>query len=98
MEEDIKKILEENLALTKELRENMIHIRRHLMWQRVFSTIYLIVIVGPLILAAIYLPPLVRPYWEQYQRLFLNLTTTTSQESPNLDALLRQYQASQPQP
>lgn len=98
MEEDIKKLLEENLALTKELKENMLQIRRHLMWQRVFSTIYLVVIVAPLILAAIYLPPLIRPYWDEYQRLFNSLTPTSSQESSNLDSLLLQYQATHPQP
>lgn len=79
MDEDVKKLLEENLQLTRNLQESVGKINSYLKWQRVFSTIYFVLVVAPLILAVIYLPPLIRPYIEQYQQLFQDYQSTRDQ-------------------
>ena len=69
MEEELKKLLEENLALTRQVLEGVNKIRRHIAWQRVMSIIYLGLIVAPIIFAAIYLPTLLQTYIGQYQEI-----------------------------
>lgn len=77
---ELKALLEENLKLTHEMHDNVRKIRRHFVWQRAISFIYLLLIVGPVILAAIYLPPIIGPMLRQYQQLFesLQLMETTN--------------------
>ena len=67
MEEDIKKLLEQNIALTSEVMAKLDKINRYIFWQRLTSIIYLILILAPLIFAAFYLPPLINTYLGQYK-------------------------------
>ncbi|MFA5954122.1 MAG: hypothetical protein WC817_01115 [Patescibacteria group bacterium] len=69
MEEDIRKMLEENLQLSREMHTMMKKVRRSMAMRTVVSVIYLILIVAPLIIAFFYLPPLIKPYLQQYQEL-----------------------------
>ena len=69
MDEEIKKIMAENLELTRETHLLVKKIHRHMVWQRVVSLIYLFLIIGPIILAFIYLPPIIGPVLRQYQEL-----------------------------
>jgi hypothetical protein len=66
----VEEMMAENLALTKEMHVMMRKVRRYMAVRAVMGVIYLILIVGPIILAAIYLPPLISPVIEQYQSLF----------------------------
>ena len=86
---DLHKLLEENLKLTREVHASVAKIRRYLRWQRLVSYIYLLVIMGPLIIAAIYLPPLIKPLLQQYQALSDTFPTTGQPTSglPNLQNL-----------
>lgn len=79
MDEEIKKLLEENLALTKEMHQILKKVHRHFIWQRIIGFIYLLLIVGPLILAIIYLPPIIGPMIQQYQDLLGGLSSQQSQ-------------------
>jgi len=69
MDEEIKKLLEQNLKLTQEIYTMTKKIRRYLAWQRLVSFFYLIIIVAPIILGIIYLPPLLRSVYNQYKGL-----------------------------
>jgi hypothetical protein len=69
MEEDLKKLLEENLQINKENNAMLKSIRRHFLWQRIFAIFYFILIVGPIIFGFIYLPSLLGPYISQYKEL-----------------------------
>src|SRR3989338_3065270 len=97
MDEDIKKILEENLRLTKEIHGLLSQIRRTMMWQRVVSAIYLFLIIAPIIFAIIYLPPLIKPYLDQYNQLLNDLTLPgigpSSMPNTNIYELLREFQS-----
>ena len=72
--EDIKKILTENLRLTREIHKLVLSVRRYLLWQRVMSIVYLIILIAPIVLALIYLPPLLKPYLDQYSQLMNEIT------------------------
>lgn len=69
MEEEIRHLLEENLKLTREVHQQVRKIRKYLAWQRAISMLYFMMLIAPLILAIIYLPPILRPVWEQAQPL-----------------------------
>jgi len=69
MDEEIKKLLEQNLKLTQEIYFMTRKIKGHLAFQRLVSIFYLILIVAPIILSIIFLPPLVKDYLGQYQEL-----------------------------
>lgn len=68
-EEEISKILEENLRLAQETHEMVRKIRKHIAWQKAISIFYLLLFVVPMILSLIYLPPLLKGVFGQYGQL-----------------------------
>ena len=60
MDEEIKKLLEQNLELTKEIYAMTKKIKSYITFQKVMSVIYIMLIVAPIILSIIYLPPLLK--------------------------------------
>jgi hypothetical protein len=58
-EQQLKELMEKNLALTQEIYQISLKIKKHLFWQKVTSIIYIIIIVLPLILSIIYLPKII---------------------------------------
>jgi hypothetical protein len=63
---ELKELLEKNLALTAEIHEMTHKIKRYITFQKVLSFIYFLLIVVPLVLSAIYLPPLIKNMVGQY--------------------------------
>ncbi|MFA7287064.1 MAG: hypothetical protein WC052_05375 [Patescibacteria group bacterium] len=95
MEPDIKALLEENLRLTREVHVMMKRTRRYMATRTVLTLISFALIVGPLLFAAFYLPPLIGPYIEQYQQLMNNLeqlpaVPTPSKSKVDIEQLLDQ--------
>ncbi len=72
MENDIKNLLEENLKLTKEIHKMTKYIRRYIIFSQIIGFLKLVLIIVPIILGIIYLPPLLKDVFAQYQEL-LNL-------------------------
>ncbi len=66
---ELRELLEENLKYAKAVYWSVEKVRRHLFWQRVVSIIYIIMILAPLIIAAIYLPPFISTYLGPYMEL-----------------------------
>lgn len=73
MDEEIKKLLEENLRLTREIEKMVRSIKNFVIWQRIWGTLKFLLIVVPLVLAIIYLPPFLKDALKEYQNL-LDLT------------------------
>lgn len=69
---ELKKLLQENLEISKELYEMTKKIKSWLNWQRILGVVKILLIVIPIILGIIYLPPLISKVLEPYQEL-LNL-------------------------
>lgn len=67
MDEEIKKLLEQNLELTKEIYVMTKKIKGYITFQKVMSLVYVTLIVVPIILSIIYLPPLLKGVFDQYK-------------------------------
>lgn len=68
-DEEIKKLLEQNLEMTKEIYALTKKIKGYVNFQKIMSLVYLLLIVVPIILSIIYLPPLIKDLMSQYQGL-----------------------------
>ena len=67
---ELRELLEENLKYAKAIYWSTEKVRRHLFWQRIFTLIYILVlIVLPLVVAVIYLPPFLKNYFGVYMEL-----------------------------
>jgi hypothetical protein len=69
MDDDLKKLLEENLRLNKENYLMLRKIKRHFFWQSIIGWFYFIIIVGPIVWSIFYLPAILKPVISQYQDL-----------------------------
>ena len=69
MDEEIKKLLAENLAKSEEMYELMRKLKRYLLVAQIFSVLKLLLIVVPIILAIIYLPPFLGDALGQYREI-----------------------------
>lgn len=66
---NLKKLLDENLTYTKNIFEDTQKIRRYMMIRTVINVIWLIIVLTPLVLAFVYLPPVLRDIFGQYKSL-----------------------------
>jgi hypothetical protein len=69
MDEELKKLLEENLKLTQEIHTMTKKINKFVIWSRIFGFLKILIIVVPIILGIIYLPPLLKDVFGQYKDL-----------------------------
>lgn len=66
---EIKEMLEKNLKMTEEIYAMTKKIKSYLNFQKIMSLFYFLIIVIPIILSIIYLPPLLKGVFSQYQEL-----------------------------
>lgn len=66
---EIQQLLEDNLNYTKACYALLERWRRWLVWHRVWGAVKFILIVVPLVFSAIYLPPIIQGYVQQYLKL-----------------------------
>jgi hypothetical protein len=69
-QQELKQLLQENLKLTKEIHQKTAKIKSWVTMQRVWGVVKVLIILVPLILGAIYLPPLVQTVIEPAQTLY----------------------------
>lgn len=67
--EDVAALLRENLEMSREIRAMVRHINNYVAWQRIFGWIKVLLIVIPLIIGVLYLPPLLKDIFSQYESL-----------------------------
>lgn len=67
--EQLKKLIEENLRLTQEIHGMTKKVKNYVTFQKVLSVFYLLIFVIPLILSIIYLPIFLKTYLAPYQEL-----------------------------
>jgi len=67
--DELKSLLEENLKMTKEIYEVAKKVKHFMFWQRVYGLLRILIIVVPIILAIIYLPPILSGVFKQYSEL-----------------------------
>lgn len=72
MDEELKKILEENLKLTEEIHKMTKGIKSFVLWQRIFGALKILIIVVPIILAAIFIPRLIEDVKSNPEKIISN--------------------------
>lgn len=70
--DDLAALLRANLEMTKEIHAMVRHINSYVAWQRVFGWLKFLLLLIPLIIGVIYLPPLLREYYQQLVQLIAN--------------------------
>lgn len=65
-DEEIKKLLEENIALTKEVRTLVSKTETYIKWLRISDVLKILLIVLPLIAAWVYLPDIIKSFTAGY--------------------------------
>ncbi len=86
-QQDLQKLLQENLKISKDLYEMTKKIKHWVAWQRVWGVVKILIIAIPLILGIIYGPTLLREALKPYQELLSIGTGATDQN------LLKQVQS-----
>ena len=94
-----RELLEQLLEQGRENNELLQKIRSYQNLQRLMGYLKLLVIVVPIVLSIIYLPPLLKPIWDQYQQILssgigtsanLDINSALQQVSPDtINALLK---------
>jgi len=67
MDEELKQLIEKNLKLTEEVRDMTKSIKNYVLFQKIMSLVYFLIIFVPIILGVIYLPPILKNLFNQYQ-------------------------------
>ena len=63
-------LLLRNLKVSEEILEKTKYIKNYIKWQKVWSIVQFSLIVIPLIIGALYLPPLIKDYINQFSSLY----------------------------
>jgi len=80
----LEELLVENLALTREIHALTSKTRRYIYFAQVATVIKLVLIIGPLIAAALFLPPYLKQALAAYKELLGNGTGETAVEGNNI--------------
>jgi len=65
----LEELLKKNLELTQEMYEMTKKIKKYINLQRIFSIIYILIILVPIVLSIIYLPPLLNNMFSPWMEI-----------------------------
>lgn len=63
------KLLQANLEKSEEILKISQEIKKYIHWQKIWSTVRLILIIAPIILGFLYLPSLLKDYFSSFESL-----------------------------
>lgn len=63
-------LLRRNLKVSEEILQKTDSIKIYIKWQKIWSTVRLLIIVIPLIVGLLFLPPLLKNYLNQFSSLY----------------------------
>jgi len=93
LNEQIKKLSEENLQLSKEILFLNKKIYKYIFWKKIYGVIKMIIIIILIVLPIIYLPIILKEYVYPYQELFQKIISINKQENNLLiDGQLQEVQ------
>ncbi len=75
---ELKAMVAENMKLTKDLAFSIRKIRRYIFWLQLTSWLKFVLIAVPLVLAAIYLQPIIKNIFQTYKQLLDTANTVNS--------------------
>ncbi len=68
-DDDVRKLINENLKLTKEIHEMIRYVKRFVILNQVLGVIKILLIAVPIVLGVLYLPPLLDQLFNQYREI-----------------------------
>jgi hypothetical protein len=80
--EDLQKLLQENLRLTQEVHDMTHKIKSYVTFQKVLSFVYLILIFGPIILGFFFIQPYLKDVLGQYKSILGQYNQLLNPSSP----------------
>ncbi|MEI8361535.1 MAG: hypothetical protein WCG01_05370 [bacterium] len=83
--DDLKKLLDENLRLTQEIHEMTHKIKSYITFQKFMSFVYMVLIIGPIIFSIFYLPPLLKQVFGSYSELLNPTNPSALLQNVNLE-------------
>ena len=92
-EPSLKELIEKNLKWSQIIYEQNRKINNKLLWTAVFSWFKIIIIVGPIIWAIIYLQPMLKGVWAQYNELLGGVTAVDKglSQQGSLESLMKLF-------
>lgn len=93
----LKDLVEKNIKWSQVIYEQNRGIKRRLTWMLIGSYLRLLIIVVPIILAIIYLPPLIRDLFEQYAGIINGVQNMSKGGELDIGGLIDQISPSQMQ-
>jgi len=97
---ELKKQITAQEELLNKIYKQTEKTRKYILWGRVIGLIYLILIIAPILVAVVYLPPLIKNVLSPYQELLggnsnsnllEQLTNTKENKSVDIEDLLKAY-------
>ena len=86
-QKELQKLLKQNLEISKDLYEMTKKIKRWVTMQRVWSIVKILIILIPIVLGAIYLPPLISQWFEPVKDLYGNVLNLNQQAEQQQDLI-----------
>ncbi len=68
--EEQTELLRRNLEISEEILKKTEYIKNYVKWQKVWAIINISLIVVPIIIGLVYLPPLLKNYFDQFSSLY----------------------------
>ena len=90
MEQDIQKLLHENLEYNKKIYEVCLKTKRYIFWSQIFGIVKVLVFVVPLVIAIIYAIPLLKEALATYNQLMTELNKAGNLPSQMPENILNQ--------
>lgn len=87
-ETSLKELIEKNLKWSQIIYEQNRKINGKLMWMAIASWLKLFIILVPLILAILFLPPIVKDVWSRYGELLGMSAPKTGQTANSFDSVI----------
>ncbi len=79
--ESLEELMKKNFQLTQEIFEHTKKTRRYILISQILNVVKVLLIIGPIIIAIIYLPPIIREFLNVYSNLLGEGTGSTVMES-----------------
>ncbi|MFH1291896.1 MAG: hypothetical protein ABIH87_01730 [bacterium] len=91
---ELKELLEKNLKWSQIIYEQNRKINHKLLWAALAGWLRLILVLGPLILAILYLPSVIKEAWSKFDSISGVVDTTTELKGGPLEELIKLFNLS----
>ena len=92
--DNVKDLLEKNLKWSQIIYEQNRKINNKLLWSAIASWLRLFLILAPLVLAILFLPPILKEVWTRFDDISGLISTDNKEQSSSLNNLIKMFNLS----